>query len=352
MESDGVFFVHPVGNYGISAFTGQYPAPTQTSVQPTTGLYEFSVKLQDYSLCHLVNSLSEAHKEARVRVKCRKRRGRWAAKRASLRSSASARARVAEWERKLNRLRISLHSFGKSMVSACELYLELSGDFEELIAVLCSKSPLQRPRAVFNLVEIYAITLVRLQQYCAVETNNGCETLICKAVREVLLFWFRDMHRNVAQYDCYWLHTRAVLTHMFRKLVSLERIVAVRHELGSVHNALTVRLLDKKDDKCDLYVCEQIEYFLDVLSQSAASAAFALSSTNVAAISSQLDRIGRRVAMTGGEGKARNTSLTMRLLDKKDNNCDLYVCEQIEYFLDVLSQSAASAACNLISNSV
>ncbi|VDN37838.1 unnamed protein product, partial [Gongylonema pulchrum] len=151
--------------------------------------------------------------------------------------------------------------FGSGTKQVREIYADLKDHFHELARILCIKSFAHRPFAVFNLVEIFAGNLVKLQQYCALQTNDrrqytfsnvwhdkdsesgaiiqGLETidwraLLCEAVHRVLSCWLRGRQNHFNHRDRLWLHTRASVTHMLKNLIILQDIIAIKHLLGSL----------------------------------------------------------------------------------------------------------------------
>lgn len=57
-------------------------------------------------------------------------------------------------------------------MSAVQICAELDIEFRGLIIFLCYTSSTRRPITVFDPVEVYAGSLVKLHQYCVVGANN------------------------------------------------------------------------------------------------------------------------------------------------------------------------------------
>ncbi|EJW87090.1 hypothetical protein WUBG_01999 [Wuchereria bancrofti] len=138
--------------------------------------------------------------------------------------------------------------------------IDLDVGFGDLITFLCYTSSTRRPAAVFAAVEMYAGSLVKLHQYCIINANNRFERLLYAAIHEVISFWLRFLHyNNLDKYNRFWLHTRAVITRMFRNIIIQECILAVKHSLASMLKELTMLVLENGECNYGFYACEQIE---------------------------------------------------------------------------------------------
>uniref|UniRef100_A8QBN2 Uncharacterized protein n=1 Tax=Brugia malayi TaxID=6279 RepID=A8QBN2_BRUMA len=139
----------------------------------------------------------------------------------------------------------SVFSLSDAVVLPCDFILclpdildelcNLDVGFRDLITFLCYTSSTRRPAAVFAAVEMYAGSLVKLHQYCIINANNSFERLLYTAIHEVISFWLRFLHyNNLDKYNRFWLHTRAVITRMFRNIIIQECILAIKHSLAAM----------------------------------------------------------------------------------------------------------------------
>uniref|UniRef100_A0AAF5PZ33 Uncharacterized protein n=1 Tax=Wuchereria bancrofti TaxID=6293 RepID=A0AAF5PZ33_WUCBA len=175
--------------------------------------------------------------------------------------------KIAEWKNKLDHLSFLFSSLCNGTVSAIQICADLDVGFGDLITFLCYTSSTRRPAAVFAAVEMYAGSLVKLHQYCIINANNRFERLLYAAIHEVISFWLRFLHyNNLDKYNRFWLHTRAVITRMFRNIIIQECILAVKHSLASMLKELTMLVLENGECNYGFYACEQIEYLMTVLS--------------------------------------------------------------------------------------
>ncbi|KAK6106290.1 hypothetical protein QQG55_23645 [Brugia pahangi] len=143
--------------------------------------------------------------------------------------------KITEWKNKLDHLSFLFSSLCNGNVSAIQICADLDVGFRDLITFLCYTSSTRRPAAVFAAVEMYAGSLVKLHQYCIINANNSFERLLYTAIHEVISFWLRFLHyNNLDKYNRFWLHTRAVITRMFRNIIIQECILAIKHSLASM----------------------------------------------------------------------------------------------------------------------
>ncbi|VBB32523.1 unnamed protein product [Acanthocheilonema viteae] len=201
--------------------------------------------------------------------------------------------KIAEWKNKLVHLSFLFSSLGNGTMSAIQMCAELEAEFRHLITFLCYTSSTKRPVMISDLVEVYAGSLVKLHQYCVVGTDNlpahqnyhselgngeemkkekkgvdaSSERVLYAAIHEVISFWLRFLHcNNLNKYDRFWLHTRAVITRMFRNIIIQECILAIKHDLASMLKELTMLVLENSEYSYGFYACEQMEYLMTVLS--------------------------------------------------------------------------------------
>ncbi|VDN94258.1 unnamed protein product [Brugia pahangi] len=182
--------------------------------------------------------------------------------------------KITEWKNKLDHLSFLFSSLCNGNVSAIQICADLDVGFRDLITFLCYTSSTRRPAAVFAAVEMYAGSLVKLHQYCIINANNSFERLLYTAIHEVISFWLRFLHyNNLDKYNRFWLHTRAVITRMFRNIIIQECILAIKHSLASMLKELTMLVLETGECNYGFYACEQIEYLMLVLSHHTSYAA-------------------------------------------------------------------------------
>ncbi|KAM3720438.1 Demethyl-4-deoxygadusol synthase [Dirofilaria immitis] len=175
--------------------------------------------------------------------------------------------KIAEWKNKLDHLSILFNSLCNGTMSSVQMYGDLDMGFRDLITFLCCTSSIKRPATIFALVEVYAGSLVKLHQYCIIGTDNDSKILLYTAIHKVMSFWLRFLHRNnLSKYDRFWLHTRAVITRMFRNIIIQECILAIKHGLASMLKELTMLILEGGEYGYNFYLCEQIEYLMTMLS--------------------------------------------------------------------------------------
>ncbi|VDK63195.1 unnamed protein product [Onchocerca ochengi] len=176
--------------------------------------------------------------------------------------------KIAEWKNKLDHLSILFSSVYNGTISAVKMYTDLDVGFRDLITFLCCTSSTRRPVTIFAPVEMYAGSLVKLHQYCVkIGADNDSERLLYTTIHEIMSFWLRFLHRhNLNKYDRFWLHTRTVITRMFRNIVIQECVFAVKHNLASMLNELTMLVLESGEYDYGFYICEQMEYLMTVLS--------------------------------------------------------------------------------------
>ncbi|CAG9538306.1 unnamed protein product [Cercopithifilaria johnstoni] len=168
--------------------------------------------------------------------------------------------KIAEWRNKLDHLSFLFSSLSNGTMSAIQMCAELDVQFRDLITFLCHTSSTRRPVTVSDPVEIYAGSLVKLHQYCVVGTDNDSERVLYAAIYEVISFWLRFLHRNnLNKYGRLWLHTRAVITRMFRSIIIQECILVIKHSLASMLKELTMLVLESSEYSYGFYACEQME---------------------------------------------------------------------------------------------
>uniref|UniRef100_A0A0R3S3K8 Uncharacterized protein n=1 Tax=Elaeophora elaphi TaxID=1147741 RepID=A0A0R3S3K8_9BILA len=199
--------------------------------------------------------------------------------------------KIAEWKNKLDHLSFLFNSFSNGTMSAIQICRELDVKFRDLVTFLCYTSSTRRPITVSDPVEVYAGSLVKLHQYCVISSDNLSEnfslvvtnseyflcdeTVLYGAIYEVISFWLRYLHReNLNKHNPFWLHTRAVITRMFRNIIIQQCILVVKHRLASMLQELIMLSLEHREYSYGFYACEQVEYLMTVLSHQASHISF------------------------------------------------------------------------------
>ncbi|MCP9257872.1 hypothetical protein DINM_001255 [Dirofilaria immitis] len=140
--------------------------------------------------------------------------------------------KIAEWKNKLDHLSILFNSLCNGTMSSVQMYGDLDMGFRDLITFYVDS-----------------------------------KILLYTAIHKVMSFWLRFLHRNnLSKYDRFWLHTRAVITRMFRNIIIQECILAIKHGLASMLKELTMLILEGGEYGYNFYLCEQIEYLMTMLS--------------------------------------------------------------------------------------